>query len=207
MISVDVLSAAGKKVKKVELSEAVFGEKKRVALVHQAVKAQMAGWRAGTHSTKTRGKVSGGGVKPWRQKGTGRARAGSSRSPLWVGGGTVFGPLPRSYEQRLPRKMRKLALRSILSSKATSGSLVVVDEVTFAEPSTKKAAQLLALTAGLTKTTVVLGNANEAGLKSFRNLAKTTVILASQVNAYDLLNNRKLVVTEQALIQMTEALG
>ena len=207
MINVDVLSAAGKKVKKVELSEAVFGEKKRVALVHQAVKAQMAGWRAGTHSTKTRGKVSGGGVKPWRQKGTGRARAGSSRSPLWVGGGTVFGPLPRSYEQRLPRKMRKLALRSILSSKATSGSLVVVDEVTFAEPSTKKAAQLLALTAGLTKTTVVLGNANEAGLKSFRNLAKTTVILASQVNAYDLLNNRKLVVTEQALIQMTEALG
>lgn len=207
MINVDVLSATGKKVKEVALDEAIFGEKKRVALVHQAVKAQMAGWRAGTHSTKTRGKVSGGGVKPWRQKGTGRARAGSSRSPLWVGGGTVFGPTPRSYEQRLPRKMRKLALRSILSSKVTSGSLVVVSEVAFDEPSTKKAASLLAVTAGVIKTTVVLGNANETAVKSFRNLAKTTVILASQVNAYDLLNNRKLVVTEEALTQMTEALS
>lgn len=207
MINIDVISAAGKKIKQVELSETVFGEKKRVGLVHQAVKAQMAGQRAGTHSTKTRGNVSGGGIKPWRQKGTGRARAGSSRSPLWVGGGTVFGPSPRSYEQKLNRKMRKLALRSILSSKVTSGSLVVVGEVAFAEPSTKKAAELLARTTGVTKTTVVLENANEAALKSFRNMSDTTVILASEVNAYDLLNNRKLVVTEEALSQITEALG
>ena len=134
MPKVAVYDIAGKQAGEIELNESVFGVEVNEALLHQAVVMQLASQRLGTHSTKTRGLVRGGGRKPWKQKGTGRARAGSTRSPIWVGGGVTFGPQPRSYAFKMPRKQRRLALKSALSAKLTEGELVVVDSVIFEQP-------------------------------------------------------------------------
>src|SRR5436189_3889792 len=148
--------------KKVRLDEAAFGERFRGSLVHQSVRAEQAARRRGTAATKTRGLVSGGGAKPWRQKGTGRARAGSSRSPLWTGGGTVFGPKPRSYTVKVNRKARRAALRSVLSLHAERGSLAVFDAAAFGQPSTRQAAELLAEWGAGGRTLVLLSEAEAA---------------------------------------------
>ncbi len=167
--------------------------------VHLVVRSQMAGRRAGTHDSKTRGQVSGGGAKPFRQKGTGRARAGSTRAPQWTGGGAVFGPHPRSYGFRVPNKVVKLAMRSVLSAKAADGVLHVVDGFSFGEPSTKSAAAALEALGVSGRVTVVVPNGDLNAVKSFRNIDRVRVITAGESNTYDLVDNAALVLTKPAL--------
>ncbi|MDI6716506.1 MAG: 50S ribosomal protein L4, partial [Actinomycetota bacterium] len=168
---------------------------------------QLAAARRGTAKTKTRAEVSGGGRKPWRQKGTGRARIGSIRAPHWVGGGTVFGPLPRDYSFHVPRKMRRLALRSILSAKAREGRLIVIDDFGLSEPKTKEAAKILKNLNVTDKATVMVDKGQEVIEKSVRNIASVKVIYSSEINAYDLLDNEYLVMTRAALNSVEEALA
>lgn len=207
MSKIPVQDSKGKKVGQIDLDPAVFGVKPNEAVVHQVVKAQRAGARGGHASTKTRGEVSGGGVKPWRQKGTGRARAGSIRSPLWKGGGTIFGPSPRDYSQRVPRKMRKLALRSVLSSKAASGNVIIVDGFGLSEPSTKKAAAVLGKLDVQGKVAVICSAEDETTAKSVRNLPWAKVFTSNKLNVYDVLDNDTLVMTRAAFEHVTEMLS
>ncbi|MFN2462169.1 MAG: 50S ribosomal protein L4, partial [Candidatus Velthaea sp.] len=187
MASVDVRSASGDSVGTVALDDAIFGIEPHMAVMHQVVTAQLAGIRSGDHSTLTRAEVRGGGRKPWRQKGSGRARQGSTRSPNWRGGGVAMGPKPRSYAQRTPKKMVALALRSALSDRAADGKVVVVDSWGFAAPRTRDARVALA-TLGLSgRVLVVLDRDDEVAGKSFRNLPKVHLILPSELNAYDVL--------------------
>lgn len=185
--------------KKVTLDEAAFGARFHGPLVHQTVRAEQAARRRGTASTKTRGLVSGGGAKPWRQKGTGRARAGSSRSPVWTGGGVAFGPHPRSYAFKVNRKEQRAALRSALSLHAGRGSLAVVDPGAFETPSTRRARDLLADWNQARPTLVVLGSEESAAALSFRNLARVAVLPAEDVGVADLVGAASLVVSETAL--------
>jgi large subunit ribosomal protein L4 len=181
----------------VTLDDAIFGAPFNGPLVHEVVLADLAARRRGTHATKTRGKVSGGGSKPWRQKGTGRARAGSSRSPLWTGGGAVFGPQPRTYTVKVNRQARKAALRSVLSVHAARSSVSVVDAPGFDAPSTKRAAELLAdRRRGVL---VVLGSDEVAAAKSFRNLAGVSVVEESRTAVADIVGAAQLVVSRAAL--------
>lgn len=198
MATVEVKDMKGAKVGSAKLSDTVFGVTPNTHAVHLVVRAQLAGLRQGTHDTKTRGEVSGGGVKPFRQKGTGRARAGSSRSPIWTGGGTVFGPHPRNYGFRVPNKVVKLAMRSVLSAKAAEGALHVV-ELEFSEPSTKTAAGVIASLGVKGRVTVVVPNGDTNAVKSFRNLDKVRVITAAESNTHDLVDNAALVLTKPAL--------
>jgi large subunit ribosomal protein L4 len=199
MATVEVKDMKGEKVGTATLSATVFGVTPNTHAVHLVVRSQMAGRRAGTHSTKTRGKVSGGGAKPFRQKGTGRARAGSTRSPQWTGGGVVFGPHPRSYGFRVPNKVVKLAMRSVLAAKAADGDLYVVDALSFDEPSTKKAALALKALGVAGRVTVVVPDDDAAAIKSFRNIERVRVITARESNTYDLVDNAALVLTKPAL--------
>ena len=199
MATVEIKDTKGKKVGTADLSEAVFGIEPNTHAVHLVVRSQMAARRAGTHDTKTRGEVSGGGAKPYRQKGTGRARAGTTRAPQWTGGGAVFGPHPRSYAFKVPNKVIKLAMRSVLSAKAADGALTVIDSFGLTEPSTKDAAAILAALGVEGRTTVVVANDDAATIKSLRNIDKVRVITASESNTYDLVDNKSLVVTKPAL--------
>jgi large subunit ribosomal protein L4 len=187
---------AGRKVK---LDDGAFGASFRRELVHESVRAEQAARRRGTAATKTRAMVSGGGAKPWRQKGTGRARAGSSRSPLWTGGGTVFGPRPRSYTFKVNRKERRAALRSALSLHAGRDSLAILDAAPFQEPKTRQAADLLADWGQPGPTLVVLGAEESAAALSFRNLARVTVATPEDVGVTELLGAASLLVSEPAL--------
>ena len=189
MPTVDVRSTTGDTVGAVRLDDAVFGVKPNVPVMHQVVTAQLAAARAGTQSTKTRAEVRGGGRKPWRQKGSGRARQGSTRAPHWTGGGVAMGPKPRSYRQRTPKKMVQLALHSALSDRAAGGKVVVVDSWAFDEPKTrdaKAALEALGLDDG-SKVLLVVDRDAESMQKSFRNLPKVHLILPSELNAYDVL--------------------
>lgn len=203
----ELIDNKGKKLKDIDLEPSVFGLKANIPVVHQVVKAQMAGARAGSADTKTRAEVRGGGRKPWKQKGTGRARAGSIRSPLWKGGGTVFGPTPRDYSQKVPKKMGKLALRSILSAKAQGDALLVVDKLTFEKPATKEAQKFLRDIKATGKVTVVVGENDEVAVKSMRNLSKARAMPVSLINAYDLVDCESLVFTKEALDRVTEVLA
>ncbi len=188
------------------LDDAAFGGGFKGPLVHETVRAEMAARRQGTHQTKTRGNVRGGGAKPWRQKGTGRARAGSSRSPIWTGGGTVFGPSPRSYTFKINRKERRAALRSALSLHAERGSIAVFDAATgFETPSTKGAAQLLGGWSGDHghPTLVVLSEAEAQVAYSFRNLDRLSVLPADAVGVADLVGAGSVLVSTTALEQLT----
>jgi len=187
------------------LDEKAFGAPFNGPLVHESVRAEQAARRRGTHQTKTRGNVRGGGAKPWRQKGTGRARAGSSRSPIWTGGGTVFGPSPRSYTFKVNRKERRAALRSALSLHAGRGSIAVFDASTgFATPSTKAAAQLLAGWDVVQTPTLVVLSEDEARVAySFRNLDRVSVLPAGEVGVTDLVGAAALLVSQTALEQLT----
>jgi large subunit ribosomal protein L4 len=199
MASIALKDRTGKESGSVELDDALFGVQPNVPVMHQVVTAQLANRRRGTQSTKTRAEVSGGGAKPWKQKGTGRARAGSSRSPIWSGGGVALGPKPRSYKQRTPKKMIRLALASALSDRENEGKVVVVSGWGFEAPSTKAAAELLKGLGLEGKVLVVLGPGEEIAAKSFRNLANVQVILNVELNAYDVLCNDYVVFTPEVL--------
>jgi len=187
------------------LDETAWGAEFHGPLVHESVRAELNARRQGTHATKTRGKVRGGGAKPWRQKGTGRARAGSSRSPVWVGGGTVFGPQPRSYTFKVNRKEKRRALRSALSLHAERGSLAIFDPTAFAGgPSTKQAAQLLAgWDAARTPTLVVLTEAEAPVALSFRNLERVSVLPADGIGIADLVGAASVLASQAAVDELT----
>jgi large subunit ribosomal protein L4 len=183
----------------VQLDEAVFGIQPNVPVMHQVVTAQLAAARSGTQSTKTRAEVAGGGKKPWRQKGTGRARQGSTRAPHWSGGGVALGPKPRSYAQKTPKKMIQLALRSALSDRAAEGKVVVIDRWPFEAPKTKDAIAALKSLELDGKVLVVLGHEDDTAYRSFRNLPDVQLILAGELNAYDVLCNDWVVFTQATL--------
>jgi large subunit ribosomal protein L4 len=202
MVSVPVVSAQGKKVADRELSPEVFDAKISVPLMHQVVVAGAAAVRRGTHSTKSRGEVSGGGRKPWRQKGTGRARQGSTRAPQWTGGGVVFGPRPRDYAMRVNKKMKKGALRSALTDALRSDKLVVVDELAFDAPKTRLAVELLdRLEARAGKILVVIPSPTVDGAveKSFRNIVDVRVAYAGALGVYEVLAADRVLVTSATL--------
>jgi large subunit ribosomal protein L4 len=181
------------------LDDAAFGAEFNMPLVHEAVRAELNARRQGTHSTKTRGQVSGGGAKPWRQKGTGRARAGSSRSPVWTGGGVVFGPQPRHYTVKVNRKARRAALRSALSVHAERESLAVFDATVFDGPSTKQAVTLLADWAPAAPSLVILAESEVAAGLSFRNLRRAEVVPVSDAGVADIIGAASVLVSEAAL--------
>src|SRR5918994_1263219 len=202
MAEASILGGSGK----LTLDDDVFGAPFNGPLVHECVVAELAAKRQGTHATKTRGMVRGGGAKPWRQKGTGRARAGSSRSPVWTGGGTVFGPSPRHYTVKVNRKARRAALRSALSLHAERGSLHGIDPAGFDAPSTKQAAGLLEGTRG-GATLVVLTEAEALVAKSFRNLADVVVLNAENAGVADIVRPGTLVATQAAIDALTARAG
>jgi large subunit ribosomal protein L4 len=199
MASLTVKTASGKDSGKVEIADAIFGIQPNVPVMHQVVTAQLAHRRAGTQSTKTRAEVSGGGKKPFRQKGTGGARQGSTRAPHYSGGGIALGPKPRKYSQKTPRKMVRLALHSALSDRNAQGRVVVVDSWGLSEPSTKGAIAALSALGIEGRALVVLTNADEAAAKSFRNIPEVQIISSGELNAYDVLCNDWIVFTSASL--------
>jgi large subunit ribosomal protein L4 len=199
MSEIDVRSASGDVVGKATLDDAVFAAQVNVPVMHQVVRAQLAAARSGTRATKRRGQVSGGGKKPWRQKGTGRARQGSTRAPHWTGGGVVFGPQPQDYTMKVNRKMRSVALRSALSDRAREGRIAVVDRFGFDGPKTKDAVKALEALGISGKSLLVLEDVDLTVGKSFRNLPSTHIVTVGQLNTYDILNADWIVFTQAAL--------
>ena len=207
MATIEMMDASGKKVKDAELSAAVFEIEPNVHVMHEVVRSQRAARRQGTHDTLTRGQVRGGGKKPWRQKGTGRARQGTIRAPQWAGGGTVFGPHPRSYAFKVPAKVVKLAMRSALSAKLADGEIVVVDQLSFEKPSTKQAAEVLKNLGLEGRVTIIVPDDEVNTFLSFRNLSKVRVIGVSELNTLDFIDNKALVLTDAALTRIEEVLA
>jgi large subunit ribosomal protein L4 len=207
MADAPVLGAHPPSSKKVKLDESAFGAGFRGPLVHQSVRAEQAARRRGTAATKTRGMVSGGGAKPWKQKGTGRARAGSSRSPIWKGGGTVFGPQPRSYTFKVNRKEQRAALRSALSLHAERGSVAILDVASFKAPKTSQARELLEDWKQTGPTLVVLAAEESSAALSFRNLARVAVLSAADVGVTELLAAASLLISELAVETLTARAG
>jgi len=206
MASVAMVDMSNKKVKDVELP-AVFGEEVKSHLLHSAVVNQLANRRAGTAATKTKGLVSGGGIKPFKQKGTGRARAGSTRSPLWRHGGTVFGPQPRDYSYSMPKKEKRAALAAALSSKVGENRMVLLDKLELAEPKTSEMSELLK-TLGVAESALVLINAENKNVAlASRNMPNIKVLRMENINVYDLLKYRYLITTQDALTTMQEVYG
>jgi large subunit ribosomal protein L4 len=197
----------GEQVGDVELDQSIFGVAVNVAVMHQAIKMQLANARQGTADTKTRGEVAGGAAKPWRQKGTGRARQGTTRSPLWIKGGVTFGPHPRGYTQSMPRKMRRLALKSALVTKLDEGRLIVVDDLSLTEPKTKDMIAALQVVGAGPSTLIVLAERNSTVELSARNLSGVKTLLANNLNMADLLNHEYLVVTRTALDVLSATYG
>ncbi len=200
MAQITIKNPAGKDAGKVDLDEALFGVQPNVPLMHQVVTAQLARRRAGTQSTKTRSEVRGGGAKPYRQKGTGNARQGSTNTPHYTGGGVAHGPKPRSYAQRTPKKMIKQALRSALSDRASDGKVLVIDAWGFESPKTKHAANALAALGVDGRTLVVLERSDAMAALSFRNIPEVQIIQSGELNAYDVLCNDWIVFTQAALV-------
>ena len=198
MPNVTLYNVAGQAAGEIKLNDSVFGVEYNEAVIHQAVVRQMANERLGTHATLTRGLVRGGGKKPWRQKGTGRARVGSIRSPLWVGGGTVFGPTPRSHAKSMNRKARQLAVKSALSEKLRSNEIVVLDKIGFAAPKTKDAIKALIIDGDESVMNTVLSARNIPGVKA---------IAPSGINIYDLVHYTKLFITKGAVEKIEEVLA
>jgi large subunit ribosomal protein L4 len=199
MVTVDVRKPTGDRVGTTTLDPHLFEVTPNVAVMHQVVVAQLAAARSGTHSTLTRAEVRGGGRKPWRQKGSGRARQGSSRAPHWAGGGVAFGPKPRDYRQRTPKKMVQLALRSALSDRASEGKVVIVDSWNLTEPKTREARAALDALGVSGKILIVLAREDENAAKSFRNLPTVHLMLPSELNAYDVLVSDWVIFTKETL--------
>ena len=207
MPTVAVYNIDRKKVGDIDLNDNVFGVEVNGGLLHQAVVMQLASQRLGTHATKTRAFVRGGGRKPWKQKGTGRARSGSRRSPLWVGGGTVFGPHPRSYAFSMPRKQRRLAIKCALSDKVQEGSLLVLDALDFEAPKTKQVVKLLQTFEIDNKALIITAEEAENVERSSRNIPGVKAINTTGLNVYDILNHDKLFVTKDAVARIEEVLA
>lgn len=209
-MKVNVVNMEGKKIRTVELPAQIFEASINIDLMHQAYVRQMANARLGTHSTKYRSEVSGGGRKPWRQKGTGRARQGSIRAAQWVGGGKVHTPKPRNYSLSMPRKMRLAALRSALSARASEKAIVVVDDLTLSEAKTKLMAQVMNKLVGNDSAIILIPEKNpdyEMIIRSSNNLARTKTIMASYLNVRDLLSFDKIILPVKSLDVITEHLG
>jgi large subunit ribosomal protein L4 len=199
---------SGKQIGEVELNDAIFAAPVNTSVMHQALMRQMANGRLGTHDTKTRGEVRGGGKKPWRQKGTGRARQGSTRAPNWVGGGTAFGPTPHKYTLALPKKMQRLALRSALSAKAAAGEIVVLDKVAIDAPKTKTMVKMLSSLGVVEKSVlVVVAEKTMPVWKSANNLADVKMLLSGYINVRDLLSHDTVLLTQDAVLHIETWLG
>ncbi len=207
MPKVAVFNVQGQQVGEMALNDEIFGVEVNEAAIHDTVVMQLANRRQGTVATRTRGLVSGGGRKPWRQKGTGRARHGSIRSPLWVGGGTVFGPTPRSYKYRIPKKVRRLALKSALSAKVGSGELVVLDSLTLAQPRTREMTGILNNLKVADKALIVIPGKDANVELSARNIPGVKTLSAVNLNVYDILAHDRLVITKEAVAKVEEVLA
>ncbi len=199
----DVLNVKGEKVSTVDLNDSIFAIEPNVPVVHQYVKAYLANQRQGTQSAKTRSEVRGGGRKPWRQKGTGRARVGSSRNPVWTGGGVAFAPKPRDYSQRINKKMKRLAMKSVFSAKASDKELYVVDELKFDAPKTKQMVEILN-NLKIEKTLVVISENDKAVIKSVRNIPYAKCMLVNTINPYEMLKYDNLLLTKASLEKIEE---
>ena len=204
MPNLKVLNMAGAEVGSIELSDVVFGAEVNGAVLHSAVRAYLMNQRQGTQSTLTRTEVSGGGKKPWRQKGTGRARQGSTRAPQWTHGGVALGPKPRTYRIELTKKTKKVAMRSALSSKVAAGELIVLDAITANEYKTKTMVKMLEAVGAQGKTLVVLDGVDEKVIKSFANIEGNKTVQANTINVYDILNCKNLVVVKSAAEKIEE---
>ena len=204
MANVSVYNMEGKEVGKIDLSDAIFGVEVNEHLVHMAVLQQLADKRQGTQKAKTRSEVSGGGRKPWRQKGTGHARQGSIRAPQWKGGGVVFAPVPRDYSFKMNKKEKRAALKSALTDKAQAGNLIVVDELKFDEIKTKRFAEVMNNLKATRKALVVLADNDKNVVLSARNLAEANTTLTNTLNVYDIVNARTLVLTKDAVAKIEE---
>lgn len=203
MPTVGIFNKEGKKVDEMQLNETVFATEVNEYALHQVVVALLANKRQGTQSAKTRSEVRGGGIKPWRQKGTGRARQGSIRAPQWIKGGIVFAPKPRDYRMAVPKSMRKVAMKSALTTKVQNEQMIVLDELSFEAPKTRIVVDMLkALEAK--KALVITAESNEAVYKSARNIEGVSVIPANNINVYDLLKYEKLIVTKDAVSKIEE---
>jgi large subunit ribosomal protein L4 len=208
MAQLPIVTTAGKQAGRLELDASVFEAPVRPHLLHAEVRRQLAARRRGTHATKNRHAVSGGGIKPWRQKGTGRARQGSIRSPQWAGGGAVFGPVPRDYEHTLPKKVRAAALRSALSQRLRDGALVVVDELGLSGFKTKRVAEILASLDLAGASVLIVSDGRDAFLeRSARNLPRVSVVRAEGLNVYDVLRHAKVLFTQAAVGRIQERLA
>ena len=204
MPTVAVYDITNNKVGDIDLNESIFGVEMNAGLLHQAVVMQLASQRLGNHATKTRGMVRGGGRKPWKQKGTGRARSGSNSSPVWVGGGTVFGPSPRSYAFSMPRKQRRLAIMCALSDKVAIGELVVLDSIDFAAPKTKDVVKMMNDFEVEKKALIITAEYAENVDKSSRNIPGVKAINTTGLNVFDILNCNKLFITKDAIARIEE---
>lgn len=204
MPKVAIYNVSGSQVGELELADTVFGIEPNVHVLHSAVVLQQAAQRQGTHKTKGRSEVSGGGRKPWKQKGTGRARQGSTRSPQWVGGGTVFGPTPRKYGFKLPKKVRRLAIKSALSSKVIDQNIIVLDQLAFAAPKTKEFAGILANLKVNRKALVVTASYEDNVALSARNIPGVKFVPAEGINVLDVLVHDKLIITKDAVAKVQE---
>ena len=208
MTTIEIKDASGKKAGSADLAATVFGIEPNMTVMHTVVRSQRAAWRQGTSNTLTRGQVRGGGKKPWRQKGTGRARQGTIRAPQWVGGGTVFGPHTRSYDQKVNKKEIKLAMRSALSAKLADGELFIVKDMDFEKPCTKDAVALIkALGLEGKRICVVIGNEDIEAFLSFRNIPEVNILPVGDINTYELVDNKALVIAEPCLARIEEVLA
>lgn len=208
MPNVALYNIANEQVGEIELNDSVFGVEYNEAVIHQAVVRQMSNERLGTHATKTRGLVRGGGKKPWKQKSLGRARVGSIRSPLWVGGGTVFGPTPRSYVKAMPRKARQLAVKSALSEKLRAGELVILDQIAFEAPKTKNVVNMMTAFQAEGKALIVDGGDQAVNtILSARNIPGVKAMTTDGINIYDLVHYTKLFLTKSAVEKIEEVLA
>jgi len=206
MIALSVHNIKGENVGEVSLKDNIFSAKVNKYLVHQAVKRYLATRRRGTASTKNRSAVRGGGAKPWKQKGTGRARAGTNSSPIWVGGGVVFGPAPRDYSFSLPKKMKVAALKSVLSDKLNNKEIIIVDELSLKENKTSKIVEILKNLQAFKKPLIIIENEDNGIAKAARNIKGTQVLPVSKINTYDLINHEKIIITKKALKRIEEVL-
>ncbi|MDK2918784.1 MAG: large subunit ribosomal protein [Candidatus Petromonas sp.] len=204
MPKVDVLNVSGQRVGELELNDNIFGIEVNQHVLYEAVKNYLANQRQGTQSAKNRSEVRGGGRKPWRQKGTGRARQGSIRSPQWVGGGVVFAPKPRDYSYKLPKKVKRLAMKSALSSKVKNDEIIVLDELTMDAPKTKDMVSILKNINSAKKALIVLGEKDDNVLKSARNIPGINTTLVNTLNVYDILNCDTFIVTKDAVQKIEE---
>jgi len=206
MIALSVHNIKGENVGEVFLKENIFSAKVNKYLVHQAVKRYLANKRRGTASTKNRSAVRGGGAKPWKQKGTGRARAGTNSSPIWVGGGVVFGPAPRDYSFSLPKKMKVAALKSALSDKLGNKEIIIVDKLVLEESKTSKMVQILKSLQAFKKPLIIVENEDKNIARAAKNIKGTQVLPVSKINTYDLVNHKKIIITKKALKRIEEVL-